>query len=120
MTQLAGTVGPGIVSFSNAAGDILWRNDGAVAEIVDPQTQAYLYPGEVVVQPDGSGTRTSSAGNRTGEITATADLATLVADGTDGDGNFGGGAFTAGQYVVLDDNAVAYYDGANWQSGVAA
>ena len=119
MTQLAGTVGPGIVSFSNAAGDILWRNDGQVAEIVDPQTQTILYPGEVVVQSGGTGARTSPADNRTSEITATADLATLKADGTDGDGNFGGGAFTTGQYVVLDDNSVAYYDGAAWQAGVA-
>ena len=49
--------------------------------------------------------------------TPAADLTTLKADGTLGDGAYGGPAFTTGQYILLDDGNQAYYDGAAWQAG---
>lgn len=68
------------------------------------------------------------SGNYPG-ITSMADLATLKADATLGDTGTGapynGGtgteaAFTAGQYVTLDDASQANWDGTNWQAGAMA
>ena len=49
-----------------------------------------------------------------------ADLVTLKADGTDGDGAFSGAAFESGQYVRLGDGSTAYWNGTIWQAGEAA
>ena len=55
---------------------------------------------------------TISPANRAGT------LAQLKADGTNGDGNYAGAAFSVGEYVTLSDGK-AHYDGSNWQSGAA-
>ena len=47
-------------------------------------------------------------------------LAELAADGTHGDGNYSGAAFTAGQYVVLGDGTCAHYASTAWAAGVAS
>jgi hypothetical protein len=52
-----------------------------------------------------------------------ANLAALKADGTYGDGNLaynGGGNFTTGQYVTLEDASVAAYDTGVWTVGAHA
>lgn len=52
-----------------------------------------------------------------------ATLAALAADGTYGDGNLAynsGANFTAGQYVVLQDESLAHYDTAAWAAGAHA
>lgn len=49
-----------------------------------------------------------------------ADLATIKADGTVGDGNYTGSDFTTGQFVTLGDASVAHYASAAWSVGAAA
>lgn len=52
-----------------------------------------------------------------------ADLATLAADGTYGDGNLAynsGDDFGAGEFVILDDASIANYDTAAWSVGAHA
>lgn len=51
---------------------------------------------------------------------AFADLVTLQADNTYGDGNFSGRAMTAGEYIVLGDGSKAHYKAGAWAAGVFA
>ena len=41
----------------------------------------------------------------------------LKADGTNGDGNYTGPAFTSGQYIVLADGSRAHYTSGAWAVG---
>lgn len=60
------------------------------------------------------------------DLTATAgvaniaDLSALKSDGTNGDGNYSGNAFTTGQYVILKDGSKAHYANNAWASGAAS
>ena len=117
MPQIA-TTGPHITAIDNGAGDSILKNTGTVGDYCDP-VPTILLPGKSAVRSAGGNSWADASGDRTDEITATADLATLAADGTDGDGFFGGGTFNAGEFVVLDDWAVAQYNGTNWVAGVA-
>lgn len=108
------TTSPGLPAYQNASGVVVIRNEGTVGEVVDPNTQETVLPGKSIFLRPGQFIWYPSTGDRTDEITATADLATLKADGTDGDGNFGGGAFGLLQFVVLDDLTVATYNGTIW------
>jgi len=50
---------------------------------------------------------------------AFADLATLKADGTSGDGHYTGAAFTAGQYITLVDGSKTHYAAGVWAADAA-